>query len=99
MVLLQAVFAAKTSSAESESSNSTPLSNVIQTHCASCHGGGDEIEGDVDLVHQSVDELIQDAELVRRLIDVLDLEEMPPEDEPPLDPIARRQLVSHLKEI
>ncbi|WP_442505319.1 DUF1592 domain-containing protein [Novipirellula sp. SH528] len=99
MILLQTVLAADAGAAESDPSISRSLSTVIQKHCASCHGGSDEIEGDVDLVHQSVGELTQDAELVRSLIDVLDLEEMPPEDEPPLDPNVRRQLVEHLKEI
>lgn len=72
---------------------------ALQTHCAKCHGADGELEGDVDLVGLHSDNVAEDLELVQRLIDVLDLEEMPPEDEPPLDPQLRQDLIGELKSI
>ncbi|QDV85050.1 DUF1592 domain-containing protein [Planctomycetes bacterium TBK1r] len=75
------------------------LAPALKQHCVKCHGANDEIEGDVNLLAVRAEGLSQNTELVRGLIDVLDLEEMPPEDEPPLDPKLRRKLVSELKAI
>ncbi|MEZ6127821.1 MAG: DUF1592 domain-containing protein [Planctomycetaceae bacterium] len=70
---------------------------ALQTHCGTCHGAGDEIEGDINLLKLRSTDLTGNAELVRRLIDVLDLQEMPPEDAPQPDPELRRQLIAELK--
>ena len=75
------------------------VSPVIQKHCAKCHGAESDFEGDVNLLALSSDNLTENVELVRRLVDVLDLEEMPPEDEPPLEPKLRQNLVLELKAI
>ncbi len=75
------------------------LAPALKQHCVKCHGANDEIEGDVNLLSVRAENLSQNTELVRGLIDVLDLEEMPPEDEPPLDPKLRRKLISELKAI
>ncbi|PAY16236.1 hypothetical protein CKO51_27650 [Rhodopirellula sp. SM50] len=75
------------------------LAPALKQHCVKCHGANDEIEGDVNLLAVRAEGLSQNTELARGLIDVLDLEEMPPEDEPPLDPKLRRKLVAELKAI
>ena len=64
-----------------------------------CHGAEDEVEGDVNLLELRSDNLTENVELIRSLIDVLDLEEMPPEDEPQLEPKLRQNLVTELKAI
>ena len=74
------------------------IAPIIKRHCVKCHGAGDEIEGDVNLSElRSAANLTKNAELLRRLIDVIDVEEMPPEDEPTLERGARRQVVVELK--
>ncbi|WP_298861995.1 DUF1592 domain-containing protein [uncultured Gimesia sp.] len=73
---------------------------AIQKHCAKCHGTGGNAEGEIDLLKlQNSSDLSQNAKLVRKLIDVLDLKEMPPEDEPELEPKLRQQLIAQLKTV
>ncbi len=97
LILLPAVFAADAQPAET-----TPFAKIIspaiQQYCVKCHGEG-EVEGDVRLLGLRSDELAANVELVRRLIDVLDLKEMPPEDEPQLEPQLRQNIVTELKTI
>lgn len=75
------------------------IAPAIQKYCAKCHGAADEDEGDVNLLALRSDNLGENVELIRSLIDVLDLEEMPPEDEPQLEPELRQNLVSELRVI
>ncbi len=77
---------------------------AFQKHCIKCHGNdanGSEkvIEGDVDLTLLLPENYSRNVELIGDLIHVLDLEEMPPEDEPELDPKLRQQLIKELKSI
>lgn len=73
---------------------------AIQKHCGNCHGSNaNEVEGNVNLLKLSSGDLANDVELTRRLIDVLDLKEMPPEGEPPLAPELRQQLIAELRTI
>ncbi len=76
------------------------IAPVVQKHCAKCHGSDtDEVEGDLNLLTLQSHDLNASPELVRSLIEVLDLEEMPPEDEPPLDPKLRQRMISELRRI
>ncbi|HIF01330.1 MAG TPA: DUF1592 domain-containing protein [Planctomycetes bacterium] len=75
------------------------IAPAIQKHCAKCHGARDEVEGDLNLLSLRSGDLTENVELVRRLIDVLDLEEMPPEEEPQPEPKLRQNLVAELKVI
>ena len=75
------------------------ISPAIHEYCAKCHGAEDEVEGDVNLLELRSESLSENVELVRSLIDVLDLEAMPPEAEPPLEPKLRQNLVFQLKAI
>lgn len=72
---------------------------AIKQHCASCHGATAEIEGDANLLLLEPSNLGEQIELIRSMIDALDLEAMPPEDEPPLSPELRRKLVTELRAI
>jgi hypothetical protein len=97
VILLQAVLVAETLSAETDAFAKI-IAPAIQKHCAKCHGAdAAEVEGDLNLLKLRGDDLRNDAEMVRVLIDVLDLEEMPPEDEPSLEPKLRQQMISDLR--
>jgi hypothetical protein len=97
-VFLICVLVAKIGFAEPDRF-ATLIAPVIKSHCAKCHGAEKEVEGEVNLLALRGDDLRKDVELVRKLIDVLDLEEMPPEDEPLLDPKVRQNLVAEFKGI
>ncbi len=74
------------------------IAPAVQKHCAKCHGANtDELEGDLNLLTLRRGDLDDNPELIRSLIDVLDLKEMPPEGEPPLDPKLRQQMISELR--
>ncbi|MCR9116797.1 MAG: DUF1587 domain-containing protein, partial [bacterium] len=75
------------------------IAPVIRTHCIKCHGKSDEIEGEIDLFKLTNDGIMQQPELIRKLIHVLDLEEMPPEDEPQITSAQRQKMVRELKVI
>jgi hypothetical protein len=76
------------------------LQPAFRQHCASCHGAGDELEGDVDLdVLRDAASLIADPALTRDLIDVLDAGLMPPEQAPPLGDELRQEMVVQLEHL
>jgi hypothetical protein len=74
------------------------IASVLRDRCVHCHGESDEMMGDVDLV-DFVQQLPQVAELelLQDLAQVIDLGEMPPEDEGELSSEVQRKLVSDLK--
>lgn len=85
-----------------QASDADPFEKVIapalQEYCVSCHGAdAEQIEGDINLLELTSSRLNDDIELIRRLIDVLDFEEMPPEGEPQPTPASRQQLVVALR--
>ncbi|WP_246151676.1 DUF1592 domain-containing protein [Rubripirellula reticaptiva] len=82
-----------------ESVPSDLIASAFRRHCVECHGDGDTIEGDVDLSDLNLSRLSNSPELVANLIDVLDLQEMPPNADQALDPESRQNLVTELKSI
>ena len=71
---------------------------IFESHCIQCHGKDDKIKGKTNLLEiQSLENLKGHPELLGRIVDAIDFEEMPPEDEPQLDPEARVQLLADLK--
>lgn len=72
---------------------------AIKQHCAKCHGASDEVDGDVNLLSLNSDNLSENIELIGQVIEALDLQEMPPADEPELNPELREKLVAELKRI
>lgn len=82
-----------------ESVPSDILGDAFRQHCVKCHGGGEELEGDVDLSDLDSSRLRDAPELATDLIDVLDLQEMPPADEQTLPPALRQNLIAELKAI
>ncbi|MCR9198533.1 MAG: DUF1592 domain-containing protein [Planctomycetaceae bacterium] len=71
------------------------VASLVQSNCLLCHGE-DATEGDIDLRSLTDSTSAPDADLIRRVIRVLDLREMPPEDEEQPSPDARTAAVSQL---
>ena len=71
---------------------------ILHDNCARCHGKGGKVKGKVNLLEiADLDHLKGDPELLQEIIDALDFEEMPPEDEPPLEMGERKQLLAGLE--
>lgn len=99
LTLLHTVGVQETLS-EDSSSFAKVIAPAVQKHCAKCHGANvEELEGDLNLLTLRRGDLDDNPELIRSLIDVLDLKEMPPEGEPPLDPKVRQRMISELRVI
>ena len=70
---------------------------VVQESCIKCHGAKEKIKGDVNFMElTSGADLTKNPELIQDMIDVLEFEEMPPEDEEPLGSETRQSMLTHL---
>ena len=77
---------------------SLSLPTAFKVHCIKCHGKGGKIKGKVNLLPlKSGDDLLARPELLEDLITMLKDREMPPEDEPPLPEVKRKQMVGQLQ--
>ena len=73
------------------------LQPVFAKHCVKCHGG-DKVKGKVNLKEiANAGQFLAKPALIKELIDVLDAGDMPPEDEPPLPPAVRAEMLTTLK--
>ena len=71
---------------------------VFQLHCVKCHGQDGKIKGKVDLLAiEDLADLGRQPDLLGKVIDAIDLEEMPPEDEPRLDAKERADMLVQLE--
>jgi hypothetical protein len=71
---------------------------VFQMHCVKCHGQDGKMKGKVDLLAiKDLSALGQQPELLGKIIEAIDFDEMPPEDEPQLDPKERVTLLEELE--
>ncbi|WP_442508131.1 DUF1592 domain-containing protein [Novipirellula sp. SH528] len=78
------------SSADSFSESIRPL---LKQHCVRCHGGGDEIHGDLDLTLLNNSTAIDAAfDTWQRAVELVDDGLMPPDDQPPLTDTEKRTL-------
>lgn len=76
------------------------LRPAFQRNCVKCHGRDGKTEGKVNLFElKSADDLTAKPALVREIIDALESEYMPPEDEPLLTPEIRKQLLTELQNV
>lgn len=101
-ILLAATFALGLASANLSASSETLfidfLKPVFEENCVQCHGKDDKEEGDMNLLKiGSLDDLTNDLERLQTIFDVLDFEEMPPEEEPPLNNKTHERMLSELK--
>ena len=71
---------------------------VFQKSCVQCHGKDGKVKGKVNLLEISdLNHLKGDPELLQDIIDAIDFEEMPPEDEPQIEAGERKQLLADLE--
>ena len=73
------------------------LQPIFARHCVKCHGG-EKVKGKVNLNEiANAGQLLAKPELIKESIDVIDAGDMPPEDEPQLQPTDRSELLTSLK--
>ena len=73
------------------------LQPVFASHCVKCHGG-EKVKGKINLKEISnAAQFLAKPALIKEIIDVLDAGDMPPEDEPQLNPVDRGKLLASLK--
>ena len=71
---------------------------ALAENCIKCHGKDDKIKGDLNLLEISnSDDLLSTPNRIQDLIDVLEFEEMPPEEEPPLSAESRQEIIAELQ--
>lgn len=71
---------------------------TIQARCVHCHGKDGKVKGKINLLElQSLADFAKKPELLADVIEALEYEEMPPEDEEPLPVETRRAMVTELK--
>lgn len=71
---------------------------VLQSSCVKCHGQEGKVKGKVNLLEiGSIAELAKHPELLAEVIDVIDFEEMPPEDEPLIAKPEREKFLAELR--
>lgn len=94
------VMAPALAPADQPNSHDRLLVSVIEQKCTTCHSGEDAESG-IDLDQFNLDRLDREKEssleLVQRVSDVIENEEMPPEDEPGIAPENRSLIVYELK--
>ena len=75
----------------------TFIKPLVAANCVKCHSGK-KPKGEVDFkAIASSEQFLANPSLIKEMIDVLDANDMPPEDEPALDPGARTKLLATLK--
>ncbi len=73
---------------------------VFQENCISCHGKDGKVKGKVNLLEiGSLEELKAQPKLLESIVEAIDFEEMPPEDEPQLEPEARKKFLGDLEDL
>lgn len=78
----------------------SPVLSTFGEHCVRCHGENGKVKGDVDLWSiSSVEDLASDTELLQKIIEAIDFQEMPPEDEPQPSDEDRTRLLADLESL
>jgi hypothetical protein len=73
------------------------LKPLLAQKCVKCHGET-KVSGDIDLEHITTsDQLLKQPQLIEKMIEVIDGNNMPPEDEPQLEEQTRTSLLTRLK--
>ena len=71
---------------------------VLREHCIQCHGKDGKVKGKTNLLEiENLNQLSADPKLLQNIIDVIDFNEMPPEDEAPLPAERRQHFLKDLK--
>ena len=70
---------------------------LLVKNCVRCHGG-DEVNGKVNFKElQTSRHFLDQPKLIKEVIEVIDANDMPPEDEPQLEETERTKLLATLK--
>ena len=73
------------------------LNPLITKHCLKCHGA-ENVNGEVDFRPiTTATQFLAQPKLINQMIEAIDSNNMPPEDEPPMDEPSRTQLLATLK--
>ena len=73
------------------------LNPLITKHCLKCHGA-ENVNGEVDFRPiTTATQFLAQPKLINQMIEAIDSNNMPPEDEPPMDEPTRTQLLATLK--
>ena len=92
-VLVSAIFATHLAAAEPD-----VILPVFRESCIRCHGENGKVKGKLNLLEiESLSALKQDPERLQKIIEAIDFQEMPPEDEPQLKAGVRTQLLADLE--
>ena len=76
------------------------IQGIFREHCIQCHGKDGKTKGDVDLTQiKNRETLTHHPELLSQLNEVLAFNEMPPEDEPQLEPHDKEALQNYIKNL
>ena len=79
-----------------QTSDSLPSS--LKTHCAKCHGAGDNLEGELNLLaFKTREDFLAAPAVLQRVIEVLEDREMPPADQPQIPESDRLETLLTLK--
>jgi len=74
------------------------LKPLFAENCTRCHGEKDKVKGEVNLKEiTTADQLLAQPAMIKELIEVIDANDMPPEDEPQLDIAERSQVLATLQ--
>jgi len=77
---------------------STDVLDVFKENCVQCHGRDGKVKGKVNLLKiGNIEGLKKKPELLQEIIEAIDFEEMPPEDEPQLKKADRAKLLLDLQ--
>ncbi len=89
-------FAQAAESANSVDDFSTRVQPILKTYCYDCHGR-EQIEGKVDLTEfSSWKDIEKSPQLIEKMIEALDRNQMPPEDEKQPSETQRQSLLIYL---
>lgn len=73
---------------------------IFSSHCIQCHGKDGKVKGKLNLLEiKSLGELAANPELLENLIDVIDFQEMPPEDEPQFSEVQRLAILAAFEDL
>lgn len=79
---------------------SEQIQPLLKEHCVRCHGEDGKVKGKVDLLEVSdLASLKADPDLIAEVLDAIEYEEMPPEDEPQPTASQREELIPILRKL
>ena len=79
---------------------SDQIQPLFQEHCIRCHGENGKVKGKVNLLEiTDLNSLQADPDLIEEVLDAIEYEEMPPEDEPQPSVDQRTELVPALRKL